>query len=54
MTDVKTKVSKKFYVYEKSSFPKIVKKNYCLKGLKAQGKATVIQPMIAITANKIG
>ena len=54
VTHVKTKVSTKFQVYEKSSFPKIVKKNCCLKGLKAHGKATVMHPMIAITATKIG
>jgi hypothetical protein len=32
----------------------MVKKNYYLKGLKAHGKATVMQPMIEITAIKIG
>jgi hypothetical protein len=51
---VKIKVSKKFSFYEKSSLPKMVKKNYYLKGLKAHGKATVMQPMIEITAIKIG
>ena len=52
--DVKIKVSMKFSFFEKSSLPKIVKKICCLKGLKAHGKATVMQPMIDITAIKIG
>lgn len=54
VTQIKIKVRMKFSFYEKSSLPKIVKKNCCLKGLKAHGKATVRQPMIEMTDIKIG